>query len=184
MARIVLWVGGVAEGPRDVEKRHGVLRQVQMVEDRRRRMKMDAAMWNVVLFNLCEANGDLRELCAVAAYLEEGKAPADWEEFIEGRARKRGFGPSWFEVTMEHVYHHVNYAWNCRHAGAERATRCSMRDFNRWEKFPKDWPELWPSAERWEGKWPKVGGARLEDCPGGGDAAGVRGGGGCAGVAD
>ena len=117
--------------------------------------KMDAAMWNEVLFNLCEANWDLRELCAVAAYLEEGKAPADWEEFIKPRARKRGFGPGWFEVTIAHVYHHVNYAWNCRHAGAERAIRCSDRDFNRWEKFPKDWPELWPSAERWEGKWPK-----------------------------
>ena len=132
-----------------------VLRQIQTVEKRSSRMKMDAGMWNVVLFNLCEANGDLRELCAVTAYLEEGKAPAEWEEFIEGRARKRGFRPGWFEVTMEHVYHHVNYAWNCRHAGAERAAHCAMRDFNRWEKFPKDWPELWPSPEQWKGKWPK-----------------------------
>ncbi len=91
----------------------------------------------------------------MTAYLEEGKAPAEWEEYIEWRGRKREFSTSYFEVTMEHVYHHVNYAWNCRHAGAERAIRCSMRDFNRWEKFPKDWPELWPSPKRWEGKWPK-----------------------------
>ena len=131
------------------------LRQVQTVEGRRRRMKLDAAMWNVVLFNLCEAHGDARELCAATAYLAEGKASEEWAEWIEWRKEKPGFGPCWFETTMEHVYHHVNYAWNCRHAGAERAIRCSERDFNRWEKFPKDWPELWPSAERWEGKWPK-----------------------------
>lgn len=118
-------------------------------------MKMDAKMWNVVLFNLCEAHGDLRALCAVTAYLAEGRTKPEWEEFIEGKARKRGFSPGWFEVTMEHVYHHVNYAWNCRHAAAERAIRCSDRDFNRWEKFPKDWPDLWPSPEQWEGKWPK-----------------------------
>ena len=118
-------------------------------------MKMDAAMWNVVSCNLCEAHGDLRELCAVAAYLEEGKASPEWEEVVEWRGRKRGFTTAYFEVTMEHVYHHVNYAWNCRHAGAERAVHCAMRDFNRWEKFPKDWPELWPSPDRWVGKWPK-----------------------------
>lgn len=149
------WVAprkGRGRGDEDME----CLRQVQTVEERRRRMmKMDAAMWNVVLFNLCEAHGDARELCAAAAYLAEGKAPAGWEERLEWRKGKLGLGPGWFEVTMEHVYHHVNYAWNCRHAGAERAIRCSERDFNRWEKFPKDWPELWPPAEQWEGKWPK-----------------------------
>lgn len=149
--------GGQAPRKGRGARRNGMecLRQVQTVEKRRSRVKMNAAMWNVVLFNLCEAHWDARALCAVSAYLAEGKAPAGWEERIEWRKGRLGFGPGWFEVTMEHVYHHVNYAWNCRHAGAERAIKCSMRDFNRWEKFPKDWPELWPSPERWEGRWPK-----------------------------
>lgn len=135
------------------------LRQVQTIEHRRRRMKMDAAMWNVVLFNLCEAHGDLRAMCAEMAYLDEGKTSPEWEGHIQWRKESRGFTPSHFEVGIEHVYHHVNFAWNCRHAGAERAWRCASRDFNRWEKFPKDWPELWPPPERCRERWPKGWGA-------------------------
>ena len=157
------------------------LRQVQMVEDRRRRMKMDAAMWNVVLFNLCEANGDLRELCAVAAYLEEGKAPADWEEFIEKRVRAklvRGDDGACLppcELRVELPPRGCGEGHSVLDAGFQPVGEVS-----------EGLAGVVAVGGAVGGKVAEgaVGGARLEDCPGGGDAAGVRGGGGCAGVAD
>jgi hypothetical protein len=39
---------------------------------------------------------------------------------------------------MEHLYHHVNTAWNARTASAERAAACSLEDFRDWRQFPAD----------------------------------------------
>ena len=93
--------------------------------------------WSVVLSNLAEARGEVRELCAVFAYLETGKAPEGWEEFVAWRMGKGGFSTAGIAIQFEHAYQHVDFAWNCRHADEERARRCDQRDFDRWEKFPK-----------------------------------------------
>jgi hypothetical protein len=39
---------------------------------------------------------------------------------------------------MEHLYHHVNTAWNARDSSAERADACSQEDFDCWRQFPQD----------------------------------------------
>lgn len=67
-----------------------------------------------------------------------GKTPKGWEEIIEWKGKKRGFSTTGVAIQFEHAYHHVDFAWNCRHADEERARRCDQRDFDRWEKFPKD----------------------------------------------
>jgi hypothetical protein len=41
-------------------------------------------------------------------------------------------------VAMQHLYHHVNTAWNARDASAERVNACSEEDFNAWRQFPND----------------------------------------------
>jgi hypothetical protein len=43
-----------------------------------------------------------------------------------------------FRVAMEHVYHHINSAWNARDASPERAKACTQADFRAWRQFPRD----------------------------------------------
>ena len=42
------------------------------------------------------------------------------------------------QALLEHAYHHLNFAWNCRHVSDNRYKNLSDEDFNEWSKFPKD----------------------------------------------
>ena len=72
-----------------------------------------------VLWNLKEAREAIGQLIA------DIEADADYD-----------FGE--FRVDMEHLYHHINTAWNARDASTERADACSQADFDRWRQFPQD----------------------------------------------
>ena len=39
---------------------------------------------------------------------------------------------------IEHLYHHLNTAWNARHASDQEVEECTQVDFDRWRQFPKD----------------------------------------------
>ncbi len=41
-------------------------------------------------------------------------------------------------VSMEHAYHHLNFAWNSRHMSSRDYDRMSDKDFNVCADFPKD----------------------------------------------
>ena len=41
-------------------------------------------------------------------------------------------------VAMEHLYHHVNTAWNARNSTDDESTICSQSDFDKWRQFPSD----------------------------------------------
>jgi hypothetical protein len=43
-----------------------------------------------------------------------------------------------YRVDIEHVYHHINTAWNARDASRESVNESSEQDFNRWCQFPVD----------------------------------------------
>ncbi len=43
-----------------------------------------------------------------------------------------------FAVAMQHLYHHLNTAWNSQNVDPERANRCSDEDFQSWRQFPSD----------------------------------------------
>ncbi len=45
-------------------------------------------------------------------------------------------------VAMQHLYHHLNTAWNGRGISAERMTQCTDEDFNALGAFPTDLPPL------------------------------------------
>ena len=43
-----------------------------------------------------------------------------------------------FSVAIEHLYHHVNTAWNSRNSSDEETTDSNDINFNTWRQFPKD----------------------------------------------
>jgi len=51
-------------------------------------------------------------------------------------------GPDYSEIdlqiAMEHLYNHLNTAWNSRDVDPDRAARCSEEDFYAWRDFPSD----------------------------------------------
>jgi hypothetical protein len=72
-----------------------------------------------VLFHLTEAEKAIQELIA------EIRSDPEYE-----------YGN--YRVDMEHLYHHVNTAWNARDAAAVAVQECSEEDFRRWRQFPPD----------------------------------------------
>lgn len=45
-------------------------------------------------------------------------------------------------VAVQHLYHHLNTAWNGRSISQERLTQCTDEDFNTLGAFPTDIPPL------------------------------------------
>jgi hypothetical protein len=48
------------------------------------------------------------------------------------------YGYGEFSVAMQHLYHHLNTAWNARDKSQEHLAACSEADFFRWRQFPTD----------------------------------------------
>lgn len=75
--------------------------------------------WEIILSNLVEAREQIEEIEAKA----NGKMkPSEIE----------------LQIWIEHVYHHLNFAWNIRHKTTENYSKLSNSEFNEWSKFPKD----------------------------------------------
>jgi hypothetical protein len=45
-----------------------------------------------------------------------------------------------FLIAMQHLYHHLNTAWNSRNESPERAWESAEEDFYNWRRFPTDIP--------------------------------------------
>jgi hypothetical protein len=45
-------------------------------------------------------------------------------------------------VAMQHLYHHLNTAWNARDATSEQAEHVTDEDFKQWGRYPD--PEALP----------------------------------------
>ena len=41
-------------------------------------------------------------------------------------------------VQMQHLYRHINTAWNARHATDDQTSPLSQEDFDRWGQYPAD----------------------------------------------
>ncbi len=48
------------------------------------------------------------------------------------------YGIGDFSVGMQHIFHHLNTAWNSRDVSPKKASESSDKDFNAWRQFPKD----------------------------------------------
>jgi hypothetical protein len=52
------------------------------------------------------------------------------------------FDDAVYWVDMQHLYHHLNTAWNARNATEAEVEPGTDADFNRWSKFPNDLPMM------------------------------------------
>ena len=95
----------------------------------------------IMISNLTEAAGDLCELEARLDYAVNERMPKGWEGF-DRIWNRHPFLTSTLYVIFEHVYHHINFAWNSRFVSASRVIACARRDYERWEKFPDDFATL------------------------------------------
>ncbi len=79
----------------------------------------DQLNWDVVTSNLSEALEELQRLADVAT---DQQARNEVE----------------LQFRIEHVYHHLNVAWNARHATHQNYNQLTQDDFNLWGRFPTD----------------------------------------------
>ena len=106
--------------------------------------------WRMIRANLVEALAEIDDLCERLRYLEMGTLP----EGAYGRWCEKcwkGTTEASLFIAMEHAYHHLCFAWNCRAFPEKRVIACAQADYEAWEKFPTDWPELWPRPSRCKG---------------------------------
>lgn len=118
--------------------------------------------WNMIRSNLVEAWGELNDLRRRLRYCETGELPdpPEYGAWLERQWRKTTEHSLLFG-KMEHAYHHLNFGWNCRRFPEKRVIACARRDYVEWQIFPRDWPELWPSAGRYTGMPGKVGDGKV-----------------------
>jgi hypothetical protein len=74
-----------------------------------------------VLFNLREASEELTK--TIAAISEDPS-----------------YGDGEFFPAIQHIYHHINTAWNAREAAAEEIEPGTDERWNAWGGFPDDFP--------------------------------------------
>ena len=75
--------------------------------------------WKIIKSNISEA---LEELKSVEKRIDSGKFPNEGE----------------LQVVFEHLYHHINFAWNARKISTKRYKDLSDKDFGLLGKFPTD----------------------------------------------
>lgn len=60
------------------------------------------------------------------------------QETIAALETDQDFGVIEFRGDMEHLYNHLNTAWNARNASDEQCSPLSHEDFVTWRQFPSD----------------------------------------------
>ena len=112
---------------------------------------MKTLTWKPILFNLSEAHEELADLHDRLHYLTFGEVPDDCtcKAWIKGRDKRHPFTEMSLHVSLDHAYHHLNFAWNIRRTPEKREQRFTERNFKRWSCFPRtrDFADLWPSRQ-------------------------------------
>ena len=72
----------------------------------------------------------------VLAHLGEAREAVD--QLIADMQSDADYDYGEFRVDIEHLYHHINTAWNARDASTEITDACAQEDFDRWRQFPQD----------------------------------------------
>ncbi len=79
--------------------------------------------WKVVLLNIKEAREELEK---IESQMSSTKKPDEVE----------------LELSLRHAYHHLNTAWNARHAEIDRYRNMTEEDFKAWGRFPTGLDDL------------------------------------------
>jgi hypothetical protein len=64
------------------------------------------------------------------------------EESIDSIRAAPEYNESEYWVEMQHIYHHLNTAWNSRDVSDLELEAATDADFNRWSAFPLDLPMM------------------------------------------
>ena len=127
---------------------------------------MKELTWKPILFNLTEARGEIRDIHCRLHFLQFGELPEEEEPspgddsdakyiaYLERQEKRNPFTESSLFCDLEHAYHHLNWAWNCRRTPEERAWHFTDSDADRWNRFPDTaaFADLWPSDRSVKGR--------------------------------
>ena len=99
--------------------------------------------YDLLLFHVREASQELDTLLLrikkMLGGLEEPLSEADKAILA---VYDRPLEESGLKVSLEHAYHHLNFAWNVRY----KETADADKHFDRDEKFPKAFTRFWPKS--------------------------------------
>ena len=99
--------------------------------------------YDLLLFHVREAREELDTLLLrikkMLGVLEE---PLNEENKAILEAYDRPLEEAGLEVSLEHAYHHLNFAWNVRC----KDTKDADKYFDRDEKFPRAFTRFWPKS--------------------------------------
>jgi len=65
-------------------------------------------------------------------------AKANLDSMINEIEKDNDFDFEGYYIDMQHIYDHLNTAWNTRKEKEETTRKYTEEDFNKWRKFPKD----------------------------------------------
>jgi len=72
----------------------------------------------------------------ILSSLREAKDELD--RLIDEIEKDSDFSFDGYYVGVQHIYHHLNTAWNIRNESEETIEGCSENDFYNWRRFPGD----------------------------------------------
>lgn len=98
--------------------------------------------YELLQFHIREASAELDDLLQMIEF--SIKLPPGVLEGRLNRRKERKLEEGWLKASLEHAYHHINFAWNTRTMEPERADA----KFVRHEKFPKAFDRFWPRQRR------------------------------------
>ena len=110
--------------------------------------------WKPILSNLSEAYGELTGLYCRLHFMAFGEMPDNWQDdgsykaWLEKREKEQPFTEMTLFVSLNHAYHHLNWAWNIRRTPEERIWHFTQESAGKWDKFPttREFSDLWSST--------------------------------------
>ena len=94
--------------------------------------------YELLQFHIREASEELDDLLRRIEF--SMKLPPGVSEGRMNRRKERKLEEGCLKVSLEHAYHHLNFAWNTRTMEPEQADA----QFVRHEKFPRAFDRYWP----------------------------------------
>ena len=75
--------------------------------------------WKTISYDIVEARDQLQD---IERRVKKGAFPSEEE----------------FQIMLQHVYLHLNFAWNARHKTTKEYASLSDADFDAWKKYPHE----------------------------------------------
>ena len=99
--------------------------------------------YDLLLFHLREASQELDTLLLrIKKMLGELEEPLSEADKAILAVYDRPFEEAGLKVSLEHAYHHLNFAWNVRYKDTNEADK----HFDRDEKFPRAFTRFWSKS--------------------------------------